>query len=58
MVVASTAVPDKEMDEDPAEAKPSADNSKSVDAVLTTKAFVKLEPVTTNVFEVDGPVPV
>ena len=48
----------KVMLETPAVAKLSADNSKSVDAVLTTKLFVKLEPETKNDCEADGPTPV
>jgi hypothetical protein len=57
-VVAATVVPDKLMVATPAVAKLSADNSKSVDTVLTTKAFDKLEPETTNDCEADGPTPV
>ena len=48
----------KVMLETPAVAKLFADNSKSVDVVLTTKLFVKLEPETKNDCEADGPTPV
>ena len=57
-VVLATAVPDKLMLDAPAVAKLSVDNSKSEDAVLTTKLFVKLAPETTNDCEADGPTPV
>ena len=58
MVVLATVVPVKVIEADPADPKLSDDNSKSVDAVLTTKLFVKLEPETTNDCEADGPAPV
>ena len=58
MVVLATVVPVKVIEADPADPKLSDDNSKSVDAVLTTKLFVKLEPETKNDCETDGPAPV
>ena len=57
-VVLATVVPDKLMLDAPAVAKLSLDNSKSVDAVLTTKLFVKFDPETKNDCEADGPIPV
>ena len=54
----ATVGDDKLMLETPAVVKLFADNSKSVDVVLTTKLFVKLEPETKNDCEADGPTPV
>ena len=60
MGVEATVAPDKLIIAAPAGLLKAAsvDNSKSVDAVLTTQLFVKLEPETKNDCEGDGPAPV